>query len=569
MARNITIGIIPPYEAMAQLIEDLKDAFPTVELLIEAGNLEAGVLAAERMEREGADLIISRGGTAQMIRNAIDLPVIEIRISGYDLLRAITLMGAPRQANSALAGFPSVTMGAGSIAGLLDMDIKVATIQKAEEIGQVLEELKKEGISRVLGDVVTVEAAERLGMEGLLIQSGRESVMEAIEEARRLISTMEKSRRKQRILSTVLARQKIDFITLGEDGRTVEAQWTLFDGQPISNEELETMRIKLLSSEIPVLSTAHNGKVRFTVRAERIADRDGTLIYFFFERLDAQEAEALQLEQINHLPLLAADSAAMKNLLLAAEAPACASSLLLLVGKDGLAKQELARYLHVFHGKTGFFAEASAQNLHDIEISSLPDSISTLFIELTAIPDEKKTAYLTVIAQLAAAKNIQLIISIPALTTELAEHTGFEQAILLSVPTLVNRQADIPALVQTYLEGFHQTLGTQPVKVENAALETIVHSVKDSNSASLKAYVKNLALIEKTYVIGSPTLQKTAFMPIGDSAHGMISIDDNETLKEIEQKIINHVLKEEKLNQTKAAHRLGINRATLWRKLKS
>ncbi|WP_416145095.1 helix-turn-helix domain-containing protein [Planococcus koreensis] len=343
----------------------------------------------------------------------------------------------------------------------------------------------------------------------------------------------------------------------------------MFDGQPISNEELETMRIKLLSSEIPVLSAAHNGNVRFTVRAERIADRDGTLVYFFFERLDAQEAEALQLEKINHLPLLAADSAAMKNLLLAAEAPACASSLLLLGGKDGLAKQELARYLHVFHGKTGFFAEASAQNLQDIEISSLPDSISTLFIELTAIPDEKKTAYLTVIAQLAAAKNIQLIISIPALTTELAEHTGFEQAILLAVPTLVNRQADIPALVQTYLEEFHQTLGTQPVKVQKAALETIVHSVKDSNLASLKAYVKNLALIEKTYVIGSHTLQKTAFMPIGDSAHGMISIDDNETLKEIEQKIINHVLKEEKLNQTKAAHRLGINRATLWRKLKS
>ncbi|WP_416145096.1 PrpR N-terminal domain-containing protein [Planococcus koreensis] len=40
---------------------------------------------------------------------------------------------------------------------------------------------------------MTVEAAERLGMEGLLIQSGRESVMEAIEEARRLISTMEKA----------------------------------------------------------------------------------------------------------------------------------------------------------------------------------------------------------------------------------------------------------------------------------------------------------------------------------------------------------------------------------------
>ena len=569
MARNIKIGIIPPYEAMAQLIEDLKEAYPAIELLVEAGNLQAGVLVAKRMEREGADLIISRGGTAQMIRNALDVPVIDIRISGYDLLRTITLMGTPGQADSALAGFPSVTMGAGSIAGLLDLDIRVATIQEAEEIGQVLEELKKEGISRVLGDVVTVEAAERLGMEGLLIQSGRESVMEAIEEAWRLITSLEKSRRQQRILRTVLAREKIDFMALAEDGRAIEAQWTLFDGQPISNKELEGMRMRLLSSGVPVLTASHSGKFPFTVQAERVADRDGPLVYFFFERFDAREAEAMQLEQINHLPLLAAESAAMKNLLLAVEAPACASSLLLMVGKDSLAKKELARYLHAFHGKTGFFAEAGSRGLEDIEISLLPDSISTLFIEVTPIPDEKKTAYLIHIAKHAAAKNIQLVISSAALTTDLAESSGFESAIVLAVPILANRQTDIPALVQTYLEEFHQTLGTQPVKVQKTAMENIVNSVKNSNVASLKAYVKNLALIEKTYVIGSNTLQKTAFMPIGDSAHGMFSINDNETLKEMEQKIINHVLKEEKLNQTKAAHRLGINRATLWRKLKS
>ncbi|WJH31957.1 winged helix-turn-helix transcriptional regulator [Paenibacillus sp. CC-CFT742] len=42
----------------------------------------------------------------------------------------------------------------------------------------------------------------------------------------------------------------------------------------------------------------------------------------------------------------------------------------------------------------------------------------------------------------------------------------------------------------------------------------------------------------------------------------------NGTLKEIEKEIIQHVLQEENNNQSKAADRLGINRATLWRKLK-
>lgn len=40
------------------------------------------------------------------------------------------------------------------------------------------------------------------------------------------------------------------------------------------------------------------------------------------------------------------------------------------------------------------------------------------------------------------------------------------------------------------------------------------------------------------------------------------------TMNEIEEKIIHLVLKEEEYNQTRAAKRLGITRATLWRKLK-
>ena len=40
------------------------------------------------------------------------------------------------------------------------------------------------------------------------------------------------------------------------------------------------------------------------------------------------------------------------------------------------------------------------------------------------------------------------------------------------------------------------------------------------------------------------------------------------TLDEIEKRIIDAIMEEEQFNQTKVAERLGINRSTLWRKLK-
>ena len=44
-------------------------------------------------------------------------------------------------------------------------------------------------------------------------------------------------------------------------------------------------------------------------------------------------------------------------------------------------------------------------------------------------------------------------------------------------------------------------------------------------------------------------------------------IDLSKTLEEMEKEILSLVLRQEDMNQTRAAKRLGISRSTLWRKL--
>lgn len=48
----------------------------------------------------------------------------------------------------------------------------------------------------------------------------------------------------------------------------------------------------------------------------------------------------------------------------------------------------------------------------------------------------------------------------------------------------------------------------------------------------------------------------------------LIPIDLSGSLKEIETRIINHVMSEEGMNQVKVEKRLKIGHSTLWRKLK-
>ena len=93
MARIVFIAPdIELYEAGKRIIADMGlsqqiDIFQAI--------LSDGVAIARRAEADGVDVIVSRGGTAEMIKKSgVRTPVIEIRITGPDL--AQTLINAKK-----------------------------------------------------------------------------------------------------------------------------------------------------------------------------------------------------------------------------------------------------------------------------------------------------------------------------------------------------------------------------------------------------------------------------------------------------------------------------------------
>ena len=88
---RIKILGIAPYEGMRTVMERAAQAYPEIQLDIHTGDLEEGVAIVESMAPNSYDCIISRGGTAEMIRQVSDLPVVEIQLSVYDVLSAMKL----------------------------------------------------------------------------------------------------------------------------------------------------------------------------------------------------------------------------------------------------------------------------------------------------------------------------------------------------------------------------------------------------------------------------------------------------------------------------------------------
>ena len=178
----IRILSIAPYEAMATSLIRAAEAYPGIQLEAYTGDLQAGVEIAQQLDLSQFDVIISRGGTAEMLRDVTDLPVVEIPVSLYDVLRTIKLAeNYPDQ--TAIVGFPGVTENAHTLCNLMRFDIPIETVHHSEEVTQVLQKLRERNIHTVICDMVTHSVARSEGFQAMLITSGESSLHQALQDA--------------------------------------------------------------------------------------------------------------------------------------------------------------------------------------------------------------------------------------------------------------------------------------------------------------------------------------------------------------------------------------------------
>ena len=88
-----------------------------------AGSMEQGLAIAKRYSDQ-YDIIISRANTANMISQAVHIPVIDIGIGYYDVLRCIKL-AQNAGTKFALLGFQSLTVIAKNLCDLLQIKLDI------------------------------------------------------------------------------------------------------------------------------------------------------------------------------------------------------------------------------------------------------------------------------------------------------------------------------------------------------------------------------------------------------------------------------------------------------------
>jgi DNA-binding NtrC family response regulator len=136
--------------------------------------------------------------------------------------------------------------------------------------------------------------------------------------------------------------------------------------------------------------------------------------------------------------------------------------------------------------------------------------------------------------------------------------------VVIHLPPLRERQADIPLLLRHYLAFFNEENGKQIEGYTPEAVEMLSRYNWPGNIRELRN------VVERMVVLARGKLLETSDLPANireKSAEVTLDLDADLTVDEMERQLIIHALEKTNGNRTKAAEKLGISRRTLHRKI--
>lgn len=135
------------------------------------------------------------------------------------------------------------------------------------------------------------------------------------------------------------------------------------------------------------------------------------------------------------------------------------------------------------------------------------------------------------------------------------------------VPTLDERREDIPALVEQFVQEFAELYNRDIKGYDAASLKLLCDAPWAGNVRELRNIVEREVILSEDKTLhwkGAEDIE------LENDAHSSINFSDDSfmSLEQLEEEYINHVLRCFKGKKTKAAKTLGIDKTTLWRKLR-
>lgn len=569
-------------------------------------------------------VLIARGGTAEELRQQVDLPVVDIPIMFQDIAAAL-LQARQYGPRMGVVGYGNFLNHLDDLSPILDGEIFQVVARTTEETRQSIQKLQSIGCDVIIGGYLQVEIAEELGLHHVLLDLYEDSLMEAYQQAETVVDSILRNARKQEELHTILSTTKEAYIAVDRAGLlTVANPAALRLAQISTGKVIGQPLTQVFPAMSALLEVLHSGqeRLRETLKlgtTDILCDmiplhmQDGKLVgaiatfndvdsiskneYLIRSRLHGKGLRAVYtFDQIIYA------GRRMEDLIHTAKRYAAADASVLIVGETGVGKEMFAQSIHnasdrrkgpfvaincasipesileseLFgyeegaftgarrNGKPGYFELAHGGTIFLDEIAEMPVQLQA---RLLRVLQEK------CVMRLGGDQVIPIDVRIIAATNQnLGEMIGEGKfrsdlfyrlnVLTLQIPPLRERPEDIPVLAEAYLRRRGSGL-----RLASDAAEALKRSDWRGNVRQLNNFLERLDVIVGQRLVRAADVE--AQLKVDGALLAAKPLHSAEMRRPLVTKeTLRDALTQSGGSRQAAADMLGIHRSTVWRLMK-
>ena len=371
---NAKIWVITPFDTMQKVTEQV-----VTERAVELENCDIivsnsycditgyqnSLIELHKAQEWGAEVIISRGGTASHIAEHSDIPVVEIEVTAMDILQAIRKAGQD-VSTVCIAGFKNTFYECESLYAFLGVHLRQVTILNDCDY-EGMKHAIQDGATALVGDALAIRFADMNGISGFPIESGKASIYKAIREAESVVKIRRKEQSRAAMLKAIIDLSTDGIVAIDETSCITlfnKAAGDIFNvnrnqvvGRPVA-EIIQNTRLPYVlrtgqaeTVEVQTIGTK-------SIATNRIPIKRGTevigVVATFQEVSQLQRVEQSVRQKLHdkgltakfHLHQIIGESPAMKKAKDLARRYAPTDSTVMITGDSGTGKELFAQSIH-------------------------------------------------------------------------------------------------------------------------------------------------------------------------------------------------------------------------------
>lgn len=519
-----------------------------------------------------SDIIIARGVTYLALKEKLkDIPVIEIAVTGYDVIRAID--ECKRSFNTeriAVIGSESMIFGAESLNKIMNVKLNTFQIKDEQEALEALEMARKYNCEAIVGGLMTYNIAKSIGWNSVWIKTGKEAIRQAIREAINAADVVTKERAKSELFKIILDKAKDGIIAVDKDGYINAINKTAYRNLDINqNNIIDGMPIKKIFPQPKVLNAVKKAeklsgdiyKIRdkmvvTNVNPIKVNEKKEGAVISFQNVDDIQEIESKIRRELSKKGLaakytfndIAGKSTELKTTIETAYKFSQVDSNILLIGETGTGKELFAQSIHsasirreqpfvavncaalpenlleselfgyvegafsgaVKGGKVGLFELAHNGTIFLDEIGEMPPNLQAKLLRVLQENEVRRIGDSKVIpvnVRVISATNTELLKKIE--NGEFRQDLFYRLDVLhLNIPPLRKRIEDVKLLFNIFIHEYAKRFKKAAPTITTAAYEALSRYTWPGNIRELKNICERLVVLDEKGEITEDDVKK-------------------------------------------------------------